>query len=292
MKPNLCISFTSYIYYTETLGKIKHNGISNSIFWDERVIFMNGIRIYCAGNTAALTFTRQNLLQRGFEITPLPAPDVTHLLLPVPSFEADGRIRGGGILAHILTDLPENITVVGGNLHNPNLHGYPTIDLLQDARYVAENAAITADCAIRIARAQMAVIWRKCPVLVIGWGRIGKCLADQLKALGADVTVAARKDADLAVLQALGYGCENSLHLNPSRYRVIFNTVPAAVLSKEQCKTCDPSCVKIELASKPGIDDLNVISAPGLPAKYAPETSGKLIADTFVRLLQGKERTL
>lgn len=253
---------------------------------------MNGIRICCAGNTAALTFARQILLQRGFEITPQPAPDVTHLLLPVPSFEADGRIKGGGIPAHILADLPEDITVVGGNLRSLSLHGYATMDLLRDSQYVAENAAITADCAIRVARERMNCVWRKCPVLVIGWGRIGKCLADQLKALGADVTVAARKDADLAVLRALGYGIENSLNLVPSRYHVIFNTVPAAVLSNAQCKTCDPNCIKIELASKPGMDDPNVISALGLPAKYAPETSGRLIADTFVRLLKRKELTL
>jgi dipicolinate synthase subunit A len=250
---------------------------------------MNRIRIYCAGNTAALSFARQNLLERGFEITPQPAPDVTHLLLPVPSFEADGRIRGGGIPAHILADLPEDVTVVGGNLHSLSLHGCPAIDLLQDAQYVAKNAAITADCAIRIARERMDRIWRGCPVLIIGWGRIGKCLADQLKALGADITVAARKEADLAIARALGFEAANSLDLNPSGYRVIFNTVPAAVLSKEQCKACEPNALKIELASKPGIEDANAISALGLPAKYAPESSGELIADTFIRLLQGKE---
>lgn len=250
---------------------------------------MNEIRIYCAGNTAALSFARQNLLERGFEITPQPAPDVTHLLLPVPSFEVDGRIRGGGIPAHILADLPEDVTVVGGNLRSLSLHGYPTIDLLQDAQYVAKNAAITADCAIRVARERMDRIWRGCRVLIIGWGRIGKCLADQLKALGADITVAARKEADLAIAKALGFEAANSLDLNPSGYRVVFNTVPAAVLSKEQCKACDPNALKIELASKPGIEDANVISALGLPAKYAPESSGKLIADTFIRFLQGKE---
>lgn len=250
---------------------------------------MNGIRIYCAGNTAALQFARQNLLERGFEITPLPAPDVTHLLLPVPSFEADGRIRGGGIPAHILADLPEDVTVVGGNLRSLSVHGYSAIDLLQDAQYVARNAAITADCAIRVARERMDMIWRGCPVLIIGWGRIGKCLADQLKALGANITVAARKEADLAIARALGFEAASSLALNPSGYRVIFNTVPAAVLSKEQCKVCDSNALKIELASKPGIEDSNVVSALGLPAKYAPESSGKLIADTFIRLLQGKE---
>jgi hypothetical protein len=284
--------FTSWVYYTESLRKIKHNDIANSILWDERVIFMNGIRIYCAGNTAALSYARQNLLQRGYEITPQPAPDVTHLLLPAPSFEADGRIRGGGIPAHILADLPGSITIVGGNLHHPSLYGYATMDLLQDSQYVAENAAITADCALRIAREQMGIVWCKCPVLVIGWGRIGKCLASQLRALGANVTVAARKEADRAILRALGYGAENSLALSANHYRVIFNTVPAAVLSKEQCADYDPNCIKIELASQPGMDDPSVISALGLPAKYAPESSGKLIADTFIRLLQRKEHSL
>ena len=102
----------------------------------------------------------------------------------------------------------------------------------------------------------------------------------------------ARKEADRSILRALGYGAENSLALKPNCYRVIFNTVPAAVLSKEQCVNCDPNCIKIELASQPGMDDPSVISALGLPAKYAPETSGNLIADTFVRLLQRKERIL
>jgi len=119
---------------------------------------MNAIRIYRAGNTSALQFACQDLARQGLEITAQPAPDVTHLLLPVPSFEADGRIKGGGIPAHILADLPENITVVGGNIRSLSLHGYRTLDLLQDAQYVAENAAITADCTIRVAREQLGCV--------------------------------------------------------------------------------------------------------------------------------------
>lgn len=255
---------------------------------------MNGIRIYSAGNTPALRFACRNLSQRGFEITFQSAPDVTHLLLPSPSFEADGRIRGGGIPEHILADLPEQLTVIGGNLRHPALHGYPTLDLLQDLQFTAENAAITADCAIRVAREHLPTVWCRCPVLIIGWGRIGKCLASQLKALGADVSVAARKDKDLAMLHALGYRTENSLALgySLSRYRIIFNTVPSAVLSSKQCKLCDPECIKIELASTPGMDDPAVIPALGLPGKYAPESSGRLIAKTVVRLLQRKEHSL
>lgn len=255
---------------------------------------MKGIRLYSVGNNAALAFACRNLSQRGFEIAEQPAPDITHLLLPVPSLEADGRIKGGGIPAHILADLPEHITIVGGNIRNLALYGHSVMDLMQDGQYVAENAAITADCAIGIARKQMNLVWRSCPVLVVGWGRIGKCLASQLKALGAEVTVAARKESDLSILQALGYGVQNSLSFGKGlgHYRVIFNTVPFPVLSKEQCKQCDPDCIKIELASKPGIEDTNVICALGLPSKYAPESSGKLIADTFIRLLYRKELPL
>ena len=261
------------------------------IFWGERVIFMNGIRICCAGNTAALQFACRNLSQRGFEITPKPAKDVTHLLLPVPSLESDGRIRGGGIPAHILADLPERVTIVGGNIGSLALHNQTIIDLLHDTQYVAQNAAITADCAIRVAREHMTRVWSKCPVLVIGWGRIGKCLADQLRALGADVTVTARKESDIATLRALGYRAVSTSLLGRelNRCLVIFNTVPATVLSKEDCLECDPDCVKIELASQPGIEDPNVIQALGLPSKYAPETSGRLIADTLIRLLRRKE---
>jgi len=68
--------------------------------------------------------------------------------------------------------------------------------------------------------------------------------------------------------------------------------VPATTLSKERCRECDPKCIKIELASQPGIEDTNVIQALGLPAKYAPESSGRLIANTVIRLLHRKELKL
>lgn len=252
---------------------------------------MNCIRIYSAGNTPAIRFASRYLSQHGFEVTAQSAPDVTHLLLPVPSFETDGRIRGGGIPEHILADLPEHITVIGGNLRHPALHGYQTLDLLHDPQYVAQNAALTADCAIRVAGKHLPTVWVDCPVLILGWGRIGKCLAEQLKAMGAKVTVAARKEKDLAMLGAIGYRWENISQLGNglSHYRVIFNTVPATVLRAEQCRLCDPECIKIELASTPGIEDSNSISALGLPGKIVPESSGSLIAKTVIRLLEKKE---
>ena len=252
---------------------------------------MNNAIIYTAGNTAALQFARQQLQHRGVRVVETPAPDVTHLLLPVPSFEPDGRIKGGGILAHILADLPENVTVIGGNLGHPSLTGYKTIDLLQDAHYLAQNAAITADCAIRIAGQNLPAVFRNCNVLIIGWGRIGKCLAAQLQAMGTKVAVAARKESDRAIIRALGYCAEDTAQLEQHlmRYRIIFNTVPFPVLNQAQAAHCQPDCILIDLASKLGIESKRVIWARGLPGKDAPESSGTLIAQSVIGLLAKKE---
>ena len=248
---------------------------------------MNGMTIYPCTNNAAVRYAGHYLADRGVDVTLCPGEEVTHLLLPVPSFDANGSIRGGGNPARILGELPADITVIGGNLNHPLLERYPTIDLLKDPLYLAENAAITADCAIRIAGANLAAVFRGCPMLIIGWGRIGKCLARSLRDLGADVTVAARKDEDLAILHALGYRTERSdrLHFGLSRYRVIFNTVPAPVMSENQVSFCRPDCVLIELASKPGIAGDRVIRAGGLPGKEAPESSGILIGKSILRLI-------
>lgn len=255
---------------------------------------MNGISILPAGYTAALHHACSYLANRGYQIATEASANVTHLLLPVPSFEADGRIRGGGILEQILTSLPKDITVIGGNLNHPALEGYQRLDLLQDEEYVARNAAITADCAIRLAGSQLPVTWEDCRVLILGWGRIGKCLACQLKAMGAKVIVSARKPSELAMLHALGYG---SIHTaSPEaklpHCRVIFNTIPHPVLSQEQSALCQTECIMIDLASQKGMDGKNVIHARGLPGKDTPESSGILMAKTTIRLIAEKEHRL
>lgn len=252
---------------------------------------MNGILIYPAGDSPALTFAIRRLRNLGYAVTDNPGKDVTHLLLSVPSFDDSGNLRGGGDLADLLAQLPKTVTVVGGNLHHPLLEGYATIDLLQDARYLAQNAAITADCALQVARNHLPVVLEGCPVLVLGWGRIGKSLAKLLQATGAYVTVAARKETDLAMLQALGYEAEQTekLRFGLVKYRLIFNTVPHLVLDQEQVCYCSPDCVKVELASRPGIAGEDVIQARGLPGKMAPESAGLLIAKSVIRQIAPKE---
>lgn len=252
---------------------------------------MSKLIFYPGNRSLVVKSTVEALKSKGFCVVSQPCESITHLLLPVPSFDESGTLKGGGNLPALLSSLPKTITVIGGNLSGELLKEYRTIDLLKDPTYLADNAAITAYCAVRLAMMELPVMLRGCPVLIIGWGRIGKCLAALLWALEADVTIAARKESDRAMAHALGYQAVDTETLgeNLNQFRLIYNTVPAAVLSAEQVSHCRDHCLKIDLASVQGIGGEHVIWARGLPGKDAPESSGCLIAKTAIRLIE-KER--
>ena len=227
--------------------------------------------IYPLGTSAAIDYAAKYLR---LSLVDHPTPDATHLMVDVP-------LRGLDWLP-ALDMLPQTITIIGGNLDIPELQNYRTIDLLKDPEYLARNAAITAHCAVTLALPRMQVTLDRCPVLILGWGRIGKCLAQLLRNMGADVTVAVRRDSDLALLKALGYRAVEYGQLSGilHGFRLIYNTVPAKILSEST--TYNTECVRIELASVPGLPG-NVADGRGLPGKLAPESSGRLIAETILR---------
>ncbi len=232
---------------------------------------MTGRVFYNGGTSAAVLYAEQLLRQKGICFSPVLDDRVTHLLLNVPQVQPIPELLSAGI------------TVIGGKL--PAMEN-PCIDLLDDPVYLAENASITAHCAVKVALQKLPVTLKGCNVLVVGWGRIGKCLADLLNAMGARVTVAARKEADRAMVLALGYDTLDArcLGYELARFRVIFNTVPVMLISRETAGYCRPDCLKIELASAPGIEGEDVVTARGLPGREAPETSGQLIARSILRL--------
>ena len=247
---------------------------------------MKNAVFYLAGDSAALRYAGEYLEDLGAEVAQRPDSRVTHLLLPVPSAQPGCDVQA------LLSQLPKGITIVGGNLNPDDFPGYKLMDLLRDPTYLARNAAITAYCALRLAMMELPVMLRGCRVLIIGWGRIAKCLAALLWALEADVTVAARQEADRAMACALGYRAEAITDLDDTLndYRLIFNTVPAPVLSEKQVELCRQGCLRIDLASVEGIGGSHKIWARGLPGKDAPESSGILIAKTIIRLLERKEQ--
>ena len=165
------------------------------------------------------------------------------------------------------------------------------LDLLRDEHYLAQNAAITAQCALRAAYPLLPSVLTETPALVIGWGRIGKCLTKLLAGMGCSVTVAARNPKDQAIVSALGWKSIDIPDIPGilSDIGLIFNTAPAPVLGAVILNKCR-NCLKIDLASSPGLSGSDVVYARGLPGQYAPESSGRLIASTIQRHL--REETL
>lgn len=69
-------------------------------------------------------------------------------------------------------------------------------------------------------------------MLILGFGRVGKIVANKFSKMSAIVTCAARKVSDLAWIKAYGY---NSLNINDMLYDlkefdIIINTVPQTIL--------------------------------------------------------------
>ena len=245
--------------------------------------------IYPVASTEGSGYASLLLEKAGYPLTDHPTPEITHLLLDVPSFQKNGCLRNGGDLCKILAMIPQNITVIGGNLNHPALEGYRKMDLLQSDFYLARNAAITAHCALQVAASCLKTTFADTSALIIGWGRIGKCLARLLKDIGCDVTVAVRKNTDLAMLSALGYPCISISEI-PShllRFSLLFNTVPCPLFSEELPTT--KNCIMIELSSENGLNNKDVIIARGLPGTYAPKSSGMLIANTILQLWKEEE---
>ncbi|MBQ5361918.1 MAG: NAD(P)-binding domain-containing protein, partial [Clostridia bacterium] len=138
-------------------------------------------------------------------------------------------------------------------------------------------------------------------VAVLGYGRVGRALASRLAALGADVCVAVRKKVDMTRISCDGYRplmmTGEGLSALCDGYDVIFNTVPARIVSEDLLTRLSKETLLIELASCPGGWSSEeaarlghrVIYAPGLPAKYAPRTAGRLIAEVLCSYLTDKE---
>ncbi len=229
------------------------------------------IKILTYDNSEALAFAAKAFQKRGISVTDIPDPEVTHLLLPIPTKEPLEKLPEG---------LSEKVHIIGGGAKGTALTGHRVTDLLKDPGYLAGSAIITAHCALQVAMDRLPVTLEDLPILVIGWGRIGKQLSALLKKLDARVTVAARKESDRSALEARWFSAIPVEGLDPSPYRVIFNTAPAMVLPN------GGTALKIDLASVRGIGGKDVIWARGLPGKYAPESAGALIAARVEELLQ------
>ena len=158
------------------------------------------------------------------------------------------------------------------------------------------NAVPTAEGAVQLAMEHLPITIHGSRVLVLGFGRVGRITAQRFGALGARVSVAARKFDQLAWAQAMGFDPQPLNHLAGwlCGYDLVVNTIPAPVLTRRELEDLKPGCLILDLASKPGGVDqraagelgLTVIWALALPGKVAPVTAGAAIQTAIYNMLQ------
>lgn len=224
------------------------------------------------------------------------------IVLPLP-MERAGLLSGTTAAADdILRALRPEQRIFAGNVCEETLARAKTLGLTITDYFVREelcvrNAVPTAEGAIETAMKHTSVTLHGTPCLVLGFGRIGKMLAHDLAALGAKVTVSARKLSDLAWIDAFGYQALPINHLcgKLGDFRVVFNTVPHQVLDETLLRELPENCLLIELAGANGFAPeaveklrLSYVKAAGLPGRVAPETAARAIKETLDQLLEEK----
>lgn len=170
------------------------------------------------------------------------------------------------------------------------------LDILNDEATTILNTIPTAEGAIQIAMEETDYTISDMNALVIGFGRVGKTLANMLDKLGLEVYCEARKDTDLAWIKAYGY---NAIPLekmkdNLCKMNIIFNTVPYQILDKSTLILLNRNTLIVDLASAPGGVDYDVagklgikaILASALPGKVAPNTAAQYLKEFVYKVVR------
>lgn len=165
--------------------------------------------------------------------------------------------------------------------------GIRVIEMAEVDEIATLNSIPTAEGAIQRAMEELQITIHGSQAAVIGFGRCGVTLTRMLLGLGARTTVIARNPAQLARAYEMGACIApwEQAEVVLARAQVIFNTVPAPVLSRSILERLDRGCLIIDIASAPGGTDFEAARALGiraylelgLPGKVAPQTAGEIL---------------
>ena len=206
-----------------------------------------------------------------------------HLVEPyLPGTRADAWLFPLPTGAHpALKDLPEGSLALTGMVSG-EWPGLRIRDYYDREEVRVRNADITAEGALALGLEALDRTLLGTRVLVLGGGRIAQALARRLRALGAEVTVYARRSEQRAAAEGLGCRTLASLPEKPAGFHLVYNTVPAPLLPGK------PDCPAVELASAPGgfRDPAGVIPGRGLPGKTAPRSAAEALLEAVESILR------
>lgn len=265
------------------------------------------MKAYLIGGDSRERYLAYRLEKKGMEIVypeqgnSLKDKKVEMILLPTPVTTDDSfiKMREGQkqiSLKEIVEIADEGMLIFGGlfpQKFQEALEKKKAIvyDFMKMEDIAIQNAVATAEGAIAEAVFLSNSVLHGQEVLVVGYGRCGEVLADKLKGMSAKVTILARREEVRAKAWSFGNKVMEFTNLKDlDTFRYIFNTVPAFLIQQEWIDQLSHECCIIDIASKPGGTDFDYCSQKGimaklcssLPGKYAPKTSGELLAEKVI----------
>lgn len=296
-----CITFTQ---------NIKNAYYNLSTYFQGVITQMQSILIFGGDKRqrALLNFLKEKDCEvyiSGFDMLGLKDEEIfmpNYIFLPIPYKDKQGYIKApysknDYSLTDIVQKHPQSVYILGrcDNEASDLFKEYNIryFDLLADEAFLIENAILTAEAAVcaYVKSSDTALFGANC--VVTGYGRISKFLCRLLKAYCANVTAAARKDKDIALIRGAGMRAVYIKNIKDviENADVIFNTVPYHIFLEDELKSISKSTKVIELASSPYGMDLklaekfcvNVAVEPSLPGRYFPVSAANAILCAFER---------
>lgn len=251
------------------------------------------LRIVVLGNDLRQEYLKQLLAASGASLVSF-QDSFDVLILPIPTKES--------LLAESFSHLFKEHIVIGGPISNEYRikfmnHGITYINIMAQNSVASKNAIATAEGVIAEAIQKSPVTLAQKNCLVIGYGNCGEVLCDRLCGLQCRVFVSdidSKKQLEALssgyYLQSLGKENKDAL----ASFSYLFNTAPDTVLTSEIIDCLSKDVLILDIASSPGGTDFNYCKekriaaylCPGLPAKYSPLTSAKIMFEEMTSILE------
>lgn len=211
------------------------------------------------------------------------------IILPLPMTRDNQKINTTDFSISAMFDaVNENAVVFAGMCKDISCKA-KIIDYNNDEEFTLKNAFYTAESAVSLSIANTPFSLKDAQILILGNGRIGKCLGKLLSPFCDNLTVSARREKDFEYIRNQGLKSINSNEISDlSGFDIVFNTIPHNVITKGTLDTIKNNALIIDLASKnSGLSDSrsSYIDAKALPAKYCPSSSAKALYDSVIRQL-------
>lgn len=163
------------------------------------------------------------------------------------------------------------------------------IDVMEREELAILNTIATAEGTIEVAIKNTDKILQGSNVLILGFGRVAKIVANKFQALSAKVTCSARKISDLAWIEAYGYSALdiNDMLYDLKDFDIIINTVPQIIIHEKELKHMNPNVLLIDLASAPGGIDSKMAENMGLKYVWALALPRKSCTKYICRIHKG-----